>query len=349
MSVAILIDAAGRTQIHKSSCERFRNELETAQGPAGYFPGILDMMRSFVETATDDRDEDGIAPADRSWCDCVKEPNGKQEVGKGNDRTSGSVRGAGSVKSGTGTGDGSTDRHSAGGRQGGARLDRSATNGSGPGTRAVGQAAGALSKPERFAADAKEAGWDPEVTHDGSITTVTARRGEQESIAISWDGEACRSGSLYRLGSYERTLRNAAACRRQLLVPEDEAQGSVAKRKARRVGTKSASARPVRAARVDSLISDDDFDEEDEERYQGNVPFDSDAAAAEIFAAVIGREIHWKSSINRTVYAARVMAKPEQRQLRIERHPRSGQRILTFAAEDEGFRSVYISSIIDVR
>lgn len=336
MKVVVIINALGETVVHKPGCLILSSEALEAQGPAA----------TFDQEALRDFEPEEFAAL---WtCECLEAKNGNgKAVGlsrQRNGRTNGS-RPVGSNGDRTKSGPRAAERNGAGRSRGSATV---AEAGAGSG-RPASSIPGGLSKPDRFAADAKAAGWDPEISHDGNLTTVVARRGE-ESVTITWAGEACRDGSMYRLGSYERTLRNAAACRRQLAISPEEAAKTVANRKVRRVGAKTAKAKAARLAPSASDTGDlIELDDDEPPPYQGNVPFSMDAPADEICAAVIGKEILWKSRINQTIYSAHVMTRPNQRQLRVERHPRTGMRILTFAAADQGFRSVYLSSIIDVQ
>lgn len=328
-AVAIIIDANGQTAVHNPACERFAADLGMAQGPAGVFANFDQMAESF------DSMDDFIGV---EFCQCLKE-----------DRDAGTRNGACPANGRDGS------RSSRNGKS--ARRDEReqsagtpARTGSARGSAPRG-AAGELSKAERFAQDAIDAGWSAEViSSEGNVFTAVATRGDEE-IRISWRGEACLDGSKHKIGSHARTLRNAAACRRQLLVPAGQAKAPAVQRPVRRATAKLApSSRNV----VDLEELDEEGQEEEEARIRASwdemrksLPFQPTSEPAEILRAVAGREICWESRLTRKLVSATVLNDVGQRQFRIEQNSK-GERILTFAAAHEGFRSVYLDSIVSV-
>ena len=199
-------------------------------------------------------------------------------------------------------------------------------------------AAGTPAKATQFAEDARAAGWDAEISTEGDLTTVTAMRGVEE-IRITWKGEACQDGSTYKNGGHIRTMRNAAACRRQMAV----APGQAVPPAPRRIRS--------RASRSLASITDDledDASPMDAESYRALLPFDLDDEADQILKALLGREITWRSSLTKGLQSAVVLPQEDQKHFSVDTHPKNNKRILTFAAKGSGFRSVYLSSIVAV-
>ena len=210
----------------------------------------------------------------------------------------------------------------------------------------------AAQKSRDFIEAAKLAGWNSSVEElDAEETRVTVTKGT-ESIQISWFGpnEACRKPAVYRNSAvvangepWERTLRNAAAAYRKLLEEP--------------ISPKTTTGRPRngkkrRAVAVEEIRPEEpkpDFEtKEDEEEYQPPRTFGEDLLelpAEEITKMVRGKTVWWTNSITKQPDCAPVMAAPDQRQLKVETNPRNQKPILTWAAADGGFRSVYIEKI----
>jgi hypothetical protein len=199
----------------------------------------------------------------------------------------------------------------------------------GPGT------AGEGTKAAQFAADAEAAGWSIGIQTSGDLVTVTATR-DAEEIEISWKGEACQNGSTYRNGGYCKSMRNAAACRRQMSLAAGQATPP-SNRRARR--------RPASSA-----TAEDSYEEspEDADAFRLELPFQLDDEAEQILKLLLGKMITWKSSLTRNLHSAVILPNADQNHIQIEEHPKNGKRILTFAAKGEGFRSVYLESIVAV-
>jgi hypothetical protein len=203
-----------------------------------------------------------------------------------------------------------------------------------------------ISKAERFLLDAKEAGWDGALETSGEIQTVVVTRGTEE-IKISWRRGACADGSTYRNGDYTRTLRNAAACLRQLSAAPIAPPAR--KRVSRKVRVPRIAPTAGAANKAAGANGADLEEERESVRMRKSLPFKISAPDAVVLKAVIGKEIVWENSISGGYLNARVLPNPDQKQLRIEYSPVNRKRIITFAAAGEGYRSVYVESIVSVK
>lgn len=194
-------------------------------------------------------------------------------------------------------------------------------------------------KAEVFKTDALNAGWKADIKTKGELSTVTATREEDGAVlSISWKGEACLNECTLTVDGHTRKLRNAAACRREL-------SGDSSTPVAKTSNSTPKAPKPVRRMAVADAEEDDE---------QPRVPqpvwgrLHAEAPATDIFKAVRGRTITWLNALKGETESATVLPKADQRQLRIEKSPRNGKRLLTFAAAEEGFRSVYIERIVNV-
>lgn len=302
--------------VHAVRCPIGRKERAAQSGyGAAKFPAGLERHELAAELLADALAEGQIRL--RDYHEWVRFPDCCEEERDGN----GSNWDAGAARDAESAGDGRSTRSSR-------------SSGSDPGGGGNRPAPGG--KPDLFAADAKAAGWDPVITADGEFRTVVATRGD-EKISITWKGEACQNGCFYQNAGYKRSLRNAAACRRQLTVPAGEVRIPA----------------PTKRVRPRAAISEPDSDPyeespEDANEYRRYLPFDPADEAETILAALRGREITWRSSITKGLASAVLMPNEDQRHLRIEDHPHKPKRILTFASRGAGFRSVYIDSIVAV-
>jgi hypothetical protein len=200
-----------------------------------------------------------------------------------------------------------------------------------------------MSKAERFAEEAKQAGWSAVVQKDGPKEWVIASKDEARVILTAhWDCERFDypSSSLMVDGA-KRTIRNASACRRMLT---EETIRPVVERK------RSKKPKPITADPIDPKV--DEADDEDEEPAPiprpKHLPFKISSPSEEIRKAVIGKEITWWNQRTKMEDSARVLPDPNQRQLKIE-YTRDRKRVLSFAAVGEGFRSIHIDAILSVK
>lgn len=197
------------------------------------------------------------------------------------------------------------------------------------------------SKPEMFAAEARELGWETVTAVKADVTTVEALR-NAEKVTISWRGEACLNGSSYSNGPYQKSLRNAAACRRALADPPSDPPSVQVRRKS--PNSTVSKARPSNTPKIEE--PEEDFAYEPVPTWgEQRISWADDLLRGEF----IGKEVIWINTISREHQSAWVMSSPEQKQLRIEVHPRTGRRLLSFAAVEGGFRAVYIENIVNVQ
>lgn len=194
-------------------------------------------------------------------------------------------------------------------------------------------------KAEVFKTDALNAGWKAEIKTKGELSTVVATREEDGAVmSISWKGEACLNECIITVDGHTRKLRNAAACRRELSddsTPTPKTSNSTPK-----------AAKPVRRAAAAADLEEDDEQPRMPQPVWGRLH--AEAPATDIFKAVRGRTITWLNALKGEVESATVLDKADQKQLRIEKSPVNGKRLISFAASEEGFRSVYIERIVSV-
>jgi hypothetical protein len=206
-----------------------------------------------------------------------------------------------------------------------------------------------MSKAAAFVEDAKKAGWelaDQQVADSTEIVTIENSAYGAVMVLVWENGRYIYAKSALQIGGHHRTIRNASEGRRFLAGVE------APKDTPRRPAKRRPIAPPAKPIRDESADADedepDDYDPYAPPEYARNLPFQVSSPSAEILAAVVGKEIVWVSSQTKNICSASTLPNPDQRQLRIEYNP-AHKRILTFAARGEGFRSVYIESIIDVR
>lgn len=193
-----------------------------------------------------------------------------------------------------------------------------------------------------FAEDAEKAGWEVSIEPDGKgRETVIARHGESGAeIKMVWDSGVYNYSDSYQIRDGERkTVRNAAEARRILCGISN---------------TKLETKKVVRAR----IHPTRDWDAEANRiRPEAKkLPFKISQPDRDIIAAVLGKQITWWNEKARRVECSRVMADPKQRHLKIIEA--KGKRILCWAGVvqerpghhpvAEGFRSVYIDSILEV-
>lgn len=207
-----------------------------------------------------------------------------------------------------------------------------------------------MSKAEIFADEAVKAGW---TLADKAAEDTT------EIITIAHDGYGARMVMVWERGCYiyaksslvvqghQRTVRNASEGRR-FLAGVEAPKTTIAKRPKRKKAI-SIEPAPNGRAGADQADVDDEGPSREEliERRRRRLPFKVSSPAADILKSVVGKEIVWQSSLSGDILSAQTLPDPDQKQLRIE-YNRNKKRILTFAARGEGFRSVYVESIIEV-
>lgn len=198
-------------------------------------------------------------------------------------------------------------------------------------------------KAEAFRDIALQLGWDASLTQSGDRSTVTASRGN-EKISITWRGNACLNEVTHSIGGKVRKLRNASAARKHMGgVSEGGSSPSSPSGGPRKAG------RPRKSQPATSEADGEETDSLEYVPHKPVLPFDIDLAGnEEVLKSVIGREIIWKNSMSGNLDSARVLKNPDQKQLRIDRNAKH-ERCITFAAQGEGFRSVRLSSIQEIR
>lgn len=209
-----------------------------------------------------------------------------------------------------------------------------------------------MSKAAAFAEDAVKAGWtlaDHTGRNEREIVTIR-HDGYDATMVMVWEGGCytyARSSLVVQ--GHNRTVRNASEGRRFLSGVEAPKVTIPRKGKAKRRKRLADPAQNGKGTAPEDTtfeLDGDDFMAE-RERRRKRLPFKVSSPAEDILKAVVGREIVWESSLSGDILAATVLPNPDQKQLRIEFN-RNKKRILTFAARGEGFRSVYIESIIEV-
>lgn len=215
-----------------------------------------------------------------------------------------------------------------------------------------------MSKAEGFAKDATQAGWklvDKAVKGDSEVITIQ-HDGYGATMVMVWEnGCYIYAKSSLVVQGHNRTVRNASEGRRFLAGVE--APKTVLPRKAKR---RKALADPAPDGKVNGRVKANgaaSAPAQDEatpidareilRRKRAKLPFRPSSPAEAVLKAVVGREIVWQSRLTGDILSASVLPNPDQKQLRIEFN-RKQERILTFAARGEGFRSVYIESIVEV-
>lgn len=210
-------------------------------------------------------------------------------------------------------------------------------------------------KAEAFAEEASALGWETEIARNGSKATVTASL-DEKVLSISWKGGACLNEVFLEIDGHQKKLRNAAAARRKLIEEAGEDEGHKGyDRPVREEKPKQSVQKKSKAANgVEVKTKPVPF--KSTRKPRTILPFDPDTASdVEILQAVVGKRITWKNSISGAYDDARVMARPNQKHLRIDFN-RKQERCITFAEADAdrhheaggGFRSVRVKSIVSV-
>lgn len=214
-----------------------------------------------------------------------------------------------------------------------------------------------LTKAEQFAKDAKSAGWAADYKKDGSRETVTAfSEKHHATIVMVWELNTRCKNDVYKQSFLEidgntRVVRNnTQACRmlagQDLIVDPPSRKRSVVPKT-----TAKAVAEPVGKRKQEADLADDPPQESWEDRMrrlQKKLPFKISSPSEDIRKAVIGKEIVWINSKTRQPESARLLKDPNQRQLKVE-YTAQKRRVLTFAANGQGFRSIHIDAIISVK
>lgn len=200
------------------------------------------------------------------------------------------------------------------------------------------------SKAQAFARDAEEAGWKVQTwkDDDGITDVVTATNGgsgqSRKTIFLVWVGEKYSYEDSYqstgddKTPGKSKTIRNASEARRII------SQASGINIETKKVPRKGQETKPTR-----------DFEAEARRVMpeKKRLPFKTSSPDRKILESVVGKTIRWWNAKARHEEVASVLADPDQRQLRIE-WTRDKKRVLTFAAKDGGFRSVYLDRILEV-
>lgn len=191
-----------------------------------------------------------------------------------------------------------------------------------------------MGKAEAFLSDAKEAGWEAALERNGAKATVTATRPSDGAVmSISWQGEACLNECSITTNGHFKKLRNAAACRRTL-TSDTPAKSPVQRRKQR----------PATPAPED-LDDVEDVERTVPEPDWGRTH--ADVSDTLLLEELRGKTITWINVKKRMLEQATIDSK-RNRHLRIEVSPVSRKRAVTFAAQGDGFRSIYVDRIVSV-
>jgi hypothetical protein len=206
-------------------------------------------------------------------------------------------------------------------------------------------------KAEAFAEEASALGWKVKVVRNNGKATVEASLDDKQ-ISVSWRGNACLNEVYFESDGHTRKLRNAGAARRKLAEESGEPPRATSEpgadlpakpTKAKPKKTAKAKPEPFRSTPKPPTLP---------------LPFDPEEASdEEILEAVRGKKITWHNRISRGYDSARVMARPNQKQLKIQINQRN-ERCLTWCAVEDNvslgedyrgpFRSVRISAITSV-
>lgn len=191
-------------------------------------------------------------------------------------------------------------------------------------------------KAAAFAEEAIKLGWKWEMSTEGELSTVVAKRGE-ETLEISWlngvfQGETCVYQHAGRTGI---KVHNASAAKKRMAVPAEEAAQEAQKvtaHKATRGGVRKSG--DVKARQPKAL------------------PFNDASLDDDVIAALRGKTITWVNSISKTEESARV---PDEG----ERNSKGRVRSVTMREDESGrsinftdasgFKAVRISSITEVK
>jgi hypothetical protein len=188
-----------------------------------------------------------------------------------------------------------------------------------------------------FVDRANQSGWDTLVEGNGTVVSVTATRGE-ESVEIRWDAGVYQTWATYVCGDRSIKLRNASHALKQMALSPAEADASNSK-----VATNKALRGPRR-----------ERGEEETPMTRKPLPFALDASEGDIRRAVMGRRIVWRNRITKTAESGRVPKYADSEHAMLARivvkdHPTNGERVLTWPAVGEGFRSCRLSDILAVQ
>lgn len=183
-----------------------------------------------------------------------------------------------------------------------------------------------------FAEDAGKAGWEVSLENEnGNKEIVTAKHGSSGIfIVIVWDSGRYNYGESYQSqDGNKKTIRNAAEARR--ILGNTSGVKVETKRSVRKVAPTrnwDAESQPVRPQ-------------------PKRLPFKISQPDRDILEAVLGKNITWWNAKARRVESASVMPNEDQKHLAIVNA--KGKRILNWAANGGGFRSVYIENILEIR
>lgn len=189
-----------------------------------------------------------------------------------------------------------------------------------------------LEKAAEFVDDCEQAGWDcdwEEIEDDIEqcvITSVQAQRGDEE-VNLRWHGKRYDSGEYSHDGNTYRPVHNVGAARKLL-----EAEGPVA---------------PKRRGRPPKPTVEEDGYDASIRILPRKLPFDIEAALdEEIIGAVRGKTLIWWNTQTLDYDRAQVLP-ARQRNIYMEESSK-GRVILTFVSP-EGFRSVALDTLVQVR
>jgi hypothetical protein len=190
-----------------------------------------------------------------------------------------------------------------------------------------------VDKAALFAEDAREAGWETDVIRNGAKSTAKATREKDGAvISISWEGEKCLNESTITIDGHTKKLRNASACRQALAGEQAVPKPKIPKSQSSR--------RPAQ----DNASDDEDVDRRMPDPAWGREHAEDPNEL--ILKSVAGKTITWVNERRRAVESAVVPKEP--RQLKIVVSPLTRRRTITFAAQGDRFRSLYIERIVSV-
>ena len=190
-------------------------------------------------------------------------------------------------------------------------------------------------KANSFASFAKEFGWNAKVSSPSEDEVrLFARRGDSETLNFVWiDG--CWSGeSHYTLAGEKIKCHNLSAASRIAQGKPDPDRLRKATRKLKRQTGIDYSRGPISDSDIDSL--------------RGFLPFDAESSDDEIEAVLHRKTITWVNTVSGQVQdSVRVDVDKQFKIVRKNGNEKIRADYITFST-DEGYRSVYLKSIVAV-
>lgn len=165
-------------------------------------------------------------------------------------------------------------------------------------------------KAEQLAEFATEHGWEAKVTSKSKAATMTAKL-EDEVITCNYiDGKYdLDKPAMLSKGGWSGILRGTHRVRKQMSLE----------------GSDRPIPHPGEGRKRSPKAEAGDDDDREVER---GVPWSADAEDVEIIKAVAGRVIEWRNRTSNAIESAEV---PSKGHLKIERHPKSGDRMVVFS------------------